>query len=444
MAVFSLARPLLLGLVLLLLASGAEAQNRGVAPLHTSSTGVEGDSYALIIGNNAYQHWRPLQTAVRDAEQLRDVLVRRYTFPEDHVRLLKNATRVDLLRGFDWLKERSTAQDRVLIYYAGHGEYDEREDGYWVPVEASTENRYSHLSNSDVLNQLRAIEARHKLLISDSCFSGNLLTRGAVRAPEAGWSDERYFQQKSRLNAVMGLTSGGNEPVSDGGARWGGNSIFAYHLLAQLQANQAPYLSASELALSLTRHVANDTLSATGSQQTPVFQAISNQGHQGGEFFFIRKPEEASRTLMAYLPSGTPEFAPVQGAARETLEFWLAGHQEPAVTTTLDSLETLRRQMLRDGLQQALVWQLKGWKEETASLLWQGLARLEVQLTVYTLQNGRLEPIDQFELTGERLPYQTPPKDRAGWEAQYQRVAAKILEHAPENGLAAFVRQVLD
>lgn len=443
MAVSSLKRLLIVG-ALLLLVSGASAQNRGVSPLLSSVPGVEGRYYALIIGNNDYQHWRPLQTAVRDAEQLRDVLVRRYTFPAEQVLLLKNATRVDLLRGFDWLKERSTPEDRVLIYYAGHGEYDEREDGYWVPVEASTENRYSHVSNSDVLNQIRAIEARHKLLIADSCFSGNLLTRGAVRNPDPDWSEERYFQEKNRLNAVMGLTSGGNEPVSDGGARWGGNSIFAYHLLAQLQANEAPYLSASELALSLTRYVANDTLSATGSQQTPVFQAINNQGHQGGEFFFIRQPEAVSRTLMAYLPAVDGSFGPVQHAAQDTLESWLAGQKEELPTATLDSLETLRRQLIRQGQKQALVWRLKGWNEETASLLWQGVTRLEVQMTVYVLQNGRLQQVDQFELTGERLPYQTPPASPAAQEEQYQRVALKILEHAPENGMQAFVRKVLD
>jgi hypothetical protein len=176
----------------------------------------------------------------------------------------------------------------VLVYYAGHGEYDEREDGYWVPVDGARENRYQHLSNSDLLTQFGAIKVRHKLLVSDSCFSGNLLTRGVVKAPAQGWESEGYFREKNKLKAVLGLTSGGNEPVSDGGAKWGGNSIFAYHLLAQLEANERPYLGASVLSQRISRLVANDTVASTGNVQTPVFQAISNQGHQGGEFFFLR------------------------------------------------------------------------------------------------------------------------------------------------------------
>lgn len=420
------------------------SQDRGIASSALPAAAGTGTYHALIIGNNNYQHWNPLRTAVRDAEQFRDVLVRRYTFPAENVLLLKDASRVDILRGLDWLKDRSTADDRVLIYYAGHGEYDEKEDGYWVPVEASTDNRYSHLSNSDVLNQLRAIEARHKLLVSDSCFSGNLLTRGAVRAPASGWNDERYFREKNKLQAVMGLTSGGNEPVSDGGARWGGNSIFAYHLLAQLEANEQPYIAASDLALRLTRNVANDTLSATGSQQTPVFQAISNQGHQGGEFFFIRNPDRASHTLLAYLPSQQPDFTTLQQPARSVLEESLLGSRQQVQSITIANSGDLQQQMLHRGVQAAVVWKLQGRHEPLASLMWQGVALLDVQLEYYELHGQRLELRDRFSLTGERLPYRAEPESAEQWAEQYQRVAQKITEHREENGLAAFLRKVLN
>ena len=56
--------------------------------------------------------------------------------------------------------------------------FDEKQDGYWVPVDGEVDQDYDYVSNADVLNRLGSIEARHKLLISDSCFSGNLLTRG--------------------------------------------------------------------------------------------------------------------------------------------------------------------------------------------------------------------------------------------------------------------------
>jgi hypothetical protein len=432
-------------LVILFLLSPALlwSQNRGVAQVSNLPAEIDGTYYALIIGNNDYQNWNPLKTAVRDAEQLRDVLVRRYTFEPEHVLLLKNASRVDMLKGFDWLKDRSKSKDRVLVYYGGHGEFDDREDGYWVPVDGSTDNRYSHISNSDVLNQLRAIDARHKLLVSDSCFSGNLLTRGAVTPPATGWNNERYFKEKNRLNAVMGFTSGGNEPVSDGGARWGGNSIFAYHLLAQLEANEQPYLTASELSLRITRNVSNDTISATGSQQTPVFQAIANQGHQGGEFFFIRNPETVSNILIAYLSSNS-EFSVVESSSRKIIEENMLGSRRDIQSTSISDAEDLRRQMIRAGVQSALVWRLDGRSEQTASLLWQGVSLMDVKLEYYQMRGSKLELIDQYALLGERMPYRAKPQSPKEWEEQYLKVANKITEHWKDNGLGTFLSKVMN
>ena len=121
-----------------------------------------------------------------------------------------------------------------LIYYAGHEVFDKKQDGYWVPIEGELDNKYEYISNADVLNSLGAIEARHKLLISDSCFSGNLLlqnTRGINPTRDKQPSGSAYFQRKNKLKSVQGFTSGGDEPVYDGGPKWEGNSVFAYHLI---------------------------------------------------------------------------------------------------------------------------------------------------------------------------------------------------------------------
>ena len=119
--------------------------------------------------------------------------------------------------------------------------FDEKQDGYWVPVDGEVDQDYDYVSNADVLNRLGSIEARHKLLISDSCFSGNLLTRGMSPVSPSELRKPGYYLQKNRLKSVQGFTSGGDEPVYDGGPRWGGNSVFAYHLIAQLEANQQQY-----------------------------------------------------------------------------------------------------------------------------------------------------------------------------------------------------------
>ena len=61
-----------------------------VNQLGVSSEDIGGTQHALLIGNNAYQYWQPLKTAVRDVEGLRDVLVRRYGFKQKDILLYKD------------------------------------------------------------------------------------------------------------------------------------------------------------------------------------------------------------------------------------------------------------------------------------------------------------------------------------------------------------------
>ena len=174
-----------------------------------------------------------------------------------------------LLGGFNRLRKQSSSEDSVLVYYAGHGVYSDNQDGYWIPVDGEQDNDVDYIGNDDVLNRMRAIDARHKLVISDSCFSGKLLTRGVAPARSEELRTPGYYLQKNRLISAQGLTSGGNEPVYDGGPRWRGNSVFAYHLLAQLEANYQRHLSISELGLAIAKNVANDTQTLRGASQIP-------------------------------------------------------------------------------------------------------------------------------------------------------------------------------
>ena len=262
-----------------------KAQQRGISKVDgPEQSEVKGRQFALLIGNNNYVEWDPLKTAIRDVERLRDVLLKRYGFRNNDIHIVRDATRVQILSGLDRLRKDSGADDKVLVYYAGHGVYDEGNDGYWVPVEGKLSNNYDHISNADILNRLGSIEARHKLLISDSCFSGNLLTRGVKIPRQSELEKPAYFIEKNRLKSVQGFSSGGDQPVYDGGPRWGGNSVFAYHLIAQLEANQRPFLSATELGQRVTEFVSNDTQSM-GMPQVPIIQSIRNQGDQGGSSF---------------------------------------------------------------------------------------------------------------------------------------------------------------
>jgi len=247
--------------------------------------------FALVIGNDVYrapsQQWSSLQTAVADAEAIHQLLQDHFIFTE--VTLLLNATRRDIIRALSKLSQTIVNGDKVLIYYAGHGYFDENANvGYWVPVDAEGNDDSTFISNSVLRDKLNAItkKAQNTLLISDACFSGSLIrenTRAFSRTLKLDDVPEKeisiHYQKLESKKSAQIFTSGGMEYVDDN-YRNSGHSPFTFFLLNELKARKNGLFSASELALSVQKRVADNV------KQTPETGIIYGVGHAGGEFLF--------------------------------------------------------------------------------------------------------------------------------------------------------------
>ena len=255
--------------------SSAEAVTPG------SSLGNPGKFYALVIGINAYKKpgVPPLETAVGDAEEVGRALKDDYGF---EVKMLLNASRNEILGAMSEYRRKLEAEANLLIYYAGHGYFDKQADkGYWLPVDAEQDNPANWVSADDLTTTLRAIPARHILVIADSCYSGTLTRDAPIRVG--------LLTERNRLLAKMlasssrtVMASGGNEPVADGGG--GKHSIFAAALLKGLKIIDDDAFTADELFLRYVRQQV-----AGRADQKPQYDAILKSGHDGGEFVFIRR-----------------------------------------------------------------------------------------------------------------------------------------------------------
>ncbi len=241
--------------------------------------------HALIIANQAYRHWPQLKNPINDAQDMKRMLEQRYDF---QVTTLFDGTRRDMYAAFNALRTRLKPEDNLLIFYAGHGDVDENNQrGYWVPVDGERENRSNWVSVVDVTDQINALGVRQVLVIADSCYSGTM-ARTALPVADADLVGERHWdalRSISQLRARVALTSGGLEPVVDGGA--GRNSLFASSLLDVLAAVREPIE---------TRRLF-DSLSARFSlramrlkvQQKPQYAPIRFAGHEAGDFIFVPK-----------------------------------------------------------------------------------------------------------------------------------------------------------
>jgi hypothetical protein len=229
----------------------------------------------LLFGNNDYRLPIPsLTTPAADVDTIADTLRQRFGYEP---RVLKNATKSDIIAAFNKIAAETQPGDSVILFYAGHGYLmDDTGMGYWIPVDASVRTAANWLSNTDIGKLLRAIPARQLILVSDSCFSGSLTKEQKVRT-----ADTLETEEILRRRSVLVLTSGDEEPVTDEGK--GGHSIFAWNLVRTLEA-----IDGTAPGFTVWKQVHGEV--TKDYPQTPQYGAVISAGHtEGGEYLFQRR-----------------------------------------------------------------------------------------------------------------------------------------------------------
>ena len=211
-----------------------------------------GTYHALVIGNNIYARWPSLNTPEQDARDVAAILSGKYGFK---TKVLLNATRFDILQALNELRKALTENDNLLVYYAGHGHWEQQiQRGYWVPIDSDTDSDVNWISTVAITDVLSAMSARHVLIVADSCYSG-ALTRSALAKLEAGMSNEardHWLKSMAEKRSRTVLSSGGLQPVLDDGG--GNHSVFAKAFLDVLASN-AEILDGQRLGLEVAARV---------------------------------------------------------------------------------------------------------------------------------------------------------------------------------------------
>jgi len=257
--------------------TGIARERRKSAALAKSMAAIDfGRYYALVIGNNDYKHLKPLTTAINDAKAVGSLLKQAYSF---EVIDLINANRKQIIDSLSHFRRTLTPRDNLLIYYAGHGWLDKDAGrGYWLPVDSERDSPANWISTGDISDSLKAMSAKHVMVVADSCYSGTLARSVKISIPSS-----EYFRRIINKRARLVLTSGGLEPVLDDGSY--GHSVFAKAFLDALEKNQA-VLEGTRLFNELRSSV------ILNAPQTPEYSDILYTGHEGGDFLFVRQKVE--------------------------------------------------------------------------------------------------------------------------------------------------------
>jgi hypothetical protein len=230
-------------------------------------------NFALLIGNQKYDdpEISELEEPVKDATEMYNVLTDEYNFDPENVILLKNSTKSEIIGTLHQLRSKIAPTDNLLIFYAGHGYWDEGMGvGYWLPKNAAKNNPVDWIPNTDLTNYIEAIKTKHTLLIADACFSGGIFKT------RAAFSNSYAIEMLYNLNSRKAITSGTLTEVPD-------KSVFFQYLIKNLKENTDEYLSSEELFSRMRIAVINN------SENVPQFGTIQNVGDEGGDFIFIRR-----------------------------------------------------------------------------------------------------------------------------------------------------------
>ncbi|URI10759.1 YDG domain-containing protein [Aquincola tertiaricarbonis] len=233
---------------------------------------------AVLIGTDRYSDSRipQLDNAARDARAVAAMLQSSLGY---ETLVIENGSKDTVMRTLNRLATEVGPNDSVVLYYAGHGAVvPTTGEGYWQPADADANRPETWISNADIGRAVERLGATQVALISDSCYSGTLVSDARIRATTAALDPTQVL---SRRTAVV-MSSGGNEPVFDAGKE--GHSTFAWNLMRTLQ--QVPTWQPGGNVFERVRFAVAREL-----PQRPQYGAFSNSGYAAGADYLFEKRE---------------------------------------------------------------------------------------------------------------------------------------------------------
>jgi formylglycine-generating enzyme required for sulfatase activity len=287
------------------------AQDRGLSVVAAENLGpsaVIGRQYALFIAIDAYRSWPALKKPVADAKEIRDILQQNYYINEVIELYNQQATRANITKTFMDLQSKLGVHDSLFIYYAGHGHLDEGSGtGFWIPVDGGLDiySQENWLPNAQIRGYISRFKTIHVFMVSDSCFSGDILNTTRSFPPQI---DNAYYRRAYGLTSRQVLTSGSSETVPD-------QSEFSAAIKNTLRKNTAPLLDPFAIY--------NDVRLSVRST-TPLYGTLNQAQHQDGATFLFFRRQTAQPIPPPPSQPSTPS-QPVATGGSVTVESEIAG-----------------------------------------------------------------------------------------------------------------------
>ncbi len=252
-----------------------------------------GKFHAILIAEKDYvdPKFADLNYPVRDANRLKNVLIKNYTFEEKNIDTLYNRSREDILETIIARCKALGEKDNLLIFYAGHGDstmnIKGQPDGYLIPTTARSNKTSYYITSEEIYKAIFNSRTKHILVVLDACFSGAF-----IKNP--GWDIDGNIEDQRKKQSRRVMTSGSLTAVPD-------KSFFIETLTNYLSDNKdEKYVNTKDLWSNIEQKILAENKKIIEKNKTspelkkikipnPVYAPITEAGDSGGVFTFEKR-----------------------------------------------------------------------------------------------------------------------------------------------------------
>lgn len=253
------------------------------------STKTPGRAYAVVIGIDEYEYMGELSGATRDALAMKNALEAQ----DFEVLALLNE---DANRQRIWeelthkIAPRLNPEDRVLVYFAGHGVSKTggaNTRGYLVPADANPDKHWELISMQIMVEEIfDTLPAEQILYLADACHAG------LAHESRSGGTD--------RVRVVMTAGTDGQQVLDN----HNGHGLYTYYLLKGIEGaadiNDDGLVKSSELHAFVKGNV-ELVAQSMGNEQTPQSSQVGSGDftfYVGGHSDMVASTDQTAQSAM--------------------------------------------------------------------------------------------------------------------------------------------------
>jgi Caspase domain len=251
-----------------------------------------GKSYAVLFGISEYDYRNDLKGPTRDLANLSRALTAQGF--DTVITIANRDVTADTLRNVQARFKGEDAlqpDDRLLVYYSGHGERSPTGDSGYIVLSASNpteRSRKTEVSMGEFMTWMKGLPVKHLLVILDACYSGLAISdhpRGD--GPMLDRPNRQQLYELSRQSGRFVMTAGDDTQLAHEDVRWDGG-LFTRAILRALETRDVgrpnnKLVTTYELFSRAKQYVTEQVRQYGLSPQAPLFYDLGETPHRSGD-----------------------------------------------------------------------------------------------------------------------------------------------------------------